>query len=145
MPVTLGDDGLLLDGEPWPLLTGSVQYWRLDGDRWPRILDRVVEMGLPGIEVYMPWSAHERGPGAFDFTGRLDLARFLDLAALPLAGVQDAGAGEIVGASRKTAGAGGIEVRQPLRKRPSLVKGSHPVRIGPFGQESDGPRQKLAG
>jgi len=81
MPVTLGDDGLLLDGEPWPLLTGSVQYWRLDPNRWPLILDRVVEIGLPGIEVYMPWSAHERGQGAFDFTGRCDLARFLDLAA----------------------------------------------------------------
>lgn len=79
MPVTLGDDGLLLDGEPWPLLTGSVQYWRLDPDRWPVILDRVAELGLRGVEVYMPWSAHERGQGAFDFTGRLDLARFLDL------------------------------------------------------------------
>ena len=81
MTVEIGDDGLLLDGEPLRLLTGSVQYWRLDPAAWPRILDRVADLGLLGIEVYMPWSAHETAPGAFDFSGPRDLSRFLDLAA----------------------------------------------------------------
>jgi len=29
---------------------------------------------------YMPWNLHEPRPGAFDFTGRLDVHRFLRLA-----------------------------------------------------------------
>ncbi|WP_392507707.1 beta-galactosidase [Naumannella halotolerans] len=38
-------------------------------------------MGLNTIETYVPWNLHELRPGRLDFTGGLDLERFLDLIA----------------------------------------------------------------
>lgn len=68
-------------GRSLQLFSASVQYWRLDRDRWPAILRAVRELGFTGIETYVPWAVHETAPGRFDFTGRLDLDAFLTLAA----------------------------------------------------------------
>ncbi|MDP8224666.1 MAG: beta-galactosidase [Candidatus Lernaella stagnicola] len=84
MSVTLGDQGLILDGQSLPLVSGSVHYWRHSAKDWPLLLDRVVALGFKIICVYLPWSVHEAGVGTFDF-GEMDPAknvgRFLDMAA----------------------------------------------------------------
>jgi beta-galactosidase len=64
-----------------PLVSGAVHYWRHDTEDWPRLLDAVVSLGVPMVETYIPWSVHETGPGAYDFTGRRDVERFVTLAA----------------------------------------------------------------
>ena len=81
MTVRIDSDGLLIDGKPFPLLSGAVHYWRIDAALWDTIFDRVTEIGFRCVETYVPWSVHERKDGSFDFSGGKDVGRFLDLAA----------------------------------------------------------------
>jgi beta-galactosidase len=77
MPVKVRYNGLEVDGNLVPMLSGAVHYWRLDPMRWETVLDKVKALGFPMIETYVPWSVHELSPGEFDF-GRLDQAKNLD-------------------------------------------------------------------
>ena len=71
MSVTLTNHGLNVDGQIVPVYSGSVHYWRLERALWPKILDRVIELGFGMVETYIPWSVHETSPGVFDW-GRID-------------------------------------------------------------------------
>jgi hypothetical protein len=79
-------DGLLTVGG-WrvPLLSGEVQFWRMDPATWRPALRGVRDLGLPIISTYLSWRRHEPEPGVADFTGawdpRLDVTAFLRLAA----------------------------------------------------------------
>jgi len=75
------DRGLLrTEGERFRWLSGSVHYWRHDPRDWERVLDGVLDLGLNMIDTYVPWEVHERADGSLDFSGALDVARFLELA-----------------------------------------------------------------
>jgi beta-galactosidase len=82
MPVEIGHHGIHIGGREYPLYSGSVHYWRHDSRAWPRLLDRVVDMGFKFICACVPWSVHETAHGVFDF-GKTnkdkDLGKFLDL------------------------------------------------------------------
>ena len=75
------DEGFLLDGQPFRIVSGGLHYFRVHPAQWPDRLRKARLMGLNTIDTYVPWNLHERRPGEFDFDGILDLARFLDLAA----------------------------------------------------------------
>ena len=82
MPVELGENGLLIDGEEVPVYSGTVHYWRLERKVWPVILDRVRELGFNMVETYIPWSVHETSPGVFDWGDedeRKDVEEFMRL------------------------------------------------------------------
>ncbi len=82
MAVSVGYDGLYLDGRRLPIYSGTVHYWRLDRALWAPILDNVKEMGFQVVETYIPWSVHEVVRGHFDFgrrTPEKDLDAFLSL------------------------------------------------------------------
>lgn len=84
MPVALTSSGLSVDGRPVPVYSGSVHYWRLERDRWPRILDQVQALGFGMVETYVPWSVHEVAPGLFDWgedDPRKDIEAFVALCA----------------------------------------------------------------
>lgn len=68
--------GLALGEEELPLLSGALHYFQLPRDAWGRCLDAVVELGLPIVESYVPWSVHERRGGGFAFEGRSEDGRF---------------------------------------------------------------------
>jgi beta-galactosidase len=80
--ITLNAQGLQLNGQTLPVYSGTVHFWRLDRDKWPRILDQVKSLGFDMIETYITWSAHETAPGQFDWgqgDPRKDLEAFLEL------------------------------------------------------------------
>lgn len=82
--VRLSDDGIVVGGHELPLHSGSVHYWRLDPAVWKRCLSEVKNLGLPMVEVYIPWAVHELSEGEFDFgqiDPRKDVGKFFDLAA----------------------------------------------------------------
>lgn len=75
---------LELRGRSLPLLSGEVQYWRTDPAAWPRVLDAVVELGLPIVSTYLSWRRHEPQEGRLRWGAddpSLDLRRFLGLCA----------------------------------------------------------------
>jgi beta-galactosidase len=82
--VELVPEGLRVGDEIVPLLAGTAHYWRLAPEAWRPALDAIKALGLRLVDTYVPWGAHERGTGDFDFGAvnpRLDVARFIRLAA----------------------------------------------------------------
>lgn len=76
------ENGLQIGEEEHPLYSGSIHYWRMEPERWGRVLDGVKEMGFSIVETYIPWRVHEPVRGEFDFgekNPRNDLERFLCL------------------------------------------------------------------
>lgn len=71
----------LLDGKPFTILSGAIHYFRVHPSDWHHSLYNLKAMGFNTVETYVPWNLHEPHPGELDFSGCLDLARFLDEAA----------------------------------------------------------------
>lgn len=44
---------------------------------WPDLIKKSKEGGLDAIETYVFWNAHEPSRREYDFSGNLDLIRFL--------------------------------------------------------------------
>lgn len=72
-------DRLLLDGKPFYLACGDVQYFRIHPSEWRQRLEVMKDYGLTAIQTYTAWNLHEPRPGEFDFTGMLDIRRFLSI------------------------------------------------------------------
>jgi len=77
--ITAGDHALRIDGKTSALYGGAVHYWRLDRDKWDRILESVKAMGFTTISIYIPWEVHEIERGKFDYSGNKDIDAFLTL------------------------------------------------------------------
>lgn len=68
------------DGKPIKLISGAVHYFRNMPDTWSDIFEKMVAMGCNCVETYCAWNMHEKKPGEYDFTGNLDIARFIKTA-----------------------------------------------------------------
>jgi beta-galactosidase len=77
----IGTNDFLLDGAPFRILSGAIHYFRVHPDHWADRIHKARLMGLNTIETYVAWNEHSPRRGEFATTGRLDLARFLDLIA----------------------------------------------------------------
>lgn len=87
-PVSSGLDllrgcSLVLNGKTVPLLSGEVQFFRMDPAVWETCLRQVKALGLPIVSTYLSWRRFSAAPGEVDLTGRtnprLNLPAFLDL------------------------------------------------------------------
>ncbi|KAH9804748.1 Beta-galactosidase 7 [Citrus sinensis] len=68
---------ITIDGERKILLSGSIHYPRSTPGMWPDLIKKAKEGGLDAIETYVFWNAHEPLRRQYDFTGNLDLIRFI--------------------------------------------------------------------
>ena len=78
--VEIRDARIVVDGQPVQLISGAMHYFRIPAELWRDRLEKAVAMGLNCVETYMPWNWHEPVRGQFDFTGMLDVERFIRLA-----------------------------------------------------------------
>ncbi|XP_041373724.1 beta-galactosidase-1-like protein 2 isoform X2 [Gigantopelta aegis] len=69
-----------LGGKPLTILSGAVHYFRSVPEYWKDRLLKVKACGLNTVETYVPWNVHEPVPGHFDFTGMLDIRKYIKLA-----------------------------------------------------------------
>ena len=69
------------DGKPVKLISGAVHYFRNMPDTWADIFKKMRAMGCNCVETYCAWNMHEKIPGEYDFTGILDIGRFIRTAA----------------------------------------------------------------
>ncbi len=70
-----------IDGVKTEIISGDIHYFRIHQNDWEKRLDLAVDFGLNTIQTYVPWNLHEPKKNEFNFSGMLDLAAFLDLAA----------------------------------------------------------------
>ncbi len=80
-PITILGDHFIQNGVPARILAGAMHYFRIMPTYWRDRLTKLKAMGLNTVETYVAWNLHEPRPGQFDFTGQLDLARYLEIAA----------------------------------------------------------------
>ncbi len=81
LPFSIASNQFLLGDTPTRLLVGELHYFRIPRAYWADRLARAASLGLTALQVYVPWNFHERAPGRVTWSGRADLAAFLDLAA----------------------------------------------------------------
>lgn len=70
-----------LNDTPFKIHGAGMHYFRSLPDRWPEYLKKIKDCGFNTVETYCAWNLHEEEPEQFDFSGRLDVAHFIDLAA----------------------------------------------------------------
>lgn len=78
---TIEKDGFKLDGKPFRIIAGAIHYFRVPEDYWYDRLLKLKACGFNTVETYVAWNLHEPYEGKFDYSGMLDIERFLDIAA----------------------------------------------------------------
>ena len=78
--LTYQGDRFYMDGQPFQILSGAIHYFRVPPQYWEDRLKKLLACGFNTVETYVCWNRHERKPGQFDFSGQLDLVRFIQLA-----------------------------------------------------------------
>lgn len=66
-----------LDGEEFVIRSGAFHYFRALPEYWEDIMQKMKALGLNTLETYIPWNLHEPKKGQYDFTGTLDLVKFV--------------------------------------------------------------------
>ncbi len=69
-----------LNGEEFLIRSGALHYFRTLPEYWEDLLKKFKAAGLNCVETYTCWNLHEPHKGEYDFSGRLDLLRFLKTA-----------------------------------------------------------------
>lgn len=72
---------LTIDGRPWSPVMGEFHYSRYPQAEWD---DEILKMKAGGIQIvatYVFWIHHEEVEGQFDWSGRRNLRRFVELCA----------------------------------------------------------------
>ncbi len=70
-----------LDGEPFVIRSAAMHYFRIVPQYWRDRLKKLKDCGFNTVETYTCWNLHERREGEFDFSGILDLERYVAAAA----------------------------------------------------------------
>ena len=69
-----------LDEKPFKIYSGAMHYFRTLPEYWE---DRLLKLKLAGfntVETYVCWNLHEPEKGTFDFSGILDIVKFIETA-----------------------------------------------------------------
>lgn len=69
--------GFYLDKKPFTIVSGTIHYFRVVPGYWEDRLKKLRACGFNTVETYTCWNLHERKEGEFDFSGMLDLAKFI--------------------------------------------------------------------
>lgn len=79
----ISDNSLVLNGKSVPILSGEVQFFRMDPQVWEPSLEHVKKLGLPIVSTYLSWRRFSKDPDQVDLSGesdpRLNVPRFLDM------------------------------------------------------------------
>lgn len=70
-------EDFLLNGSPFKILSGAIHYFRVHPDDWYHSLYNLKALGFNTVETYVPWNMHESQKGVYDFSGILDIEKFL--------------------------------------------------------------------
>lgn len=77
---TYQNNQFIYDDQPVTILSGAVHYFRTLPEYWEDRLLKLKACGLNTVETYTCWNLHERREGEFDFSGLLDIEKFIETA-----------------------------------------------------------------
>ncbi|KAI3448782.1 hypothetical protein Pfo_005447 [Paulownia fortunei] len=77
--ITYDNRAVKIDGERKIIISGSIHYPRSTPEMWPSLIKKSKDGGLNAVETYVFWSAHEPHYRHYDFSGNLDLVKFLKI------------------------------------------------------------------
>jgi beta-galactosidase len=66
-------------GKPWLPVMGEFHYTRTPAAQWELELRKMKAAGVDVVASYIIWNHHEEQEGKFDWSGRRDLRRFVEL------------------------------------------------------------------
>lgn len=78
--LTFQNGQFLLDGKPFRIFSGAMHYFRVPPEYWKDRLLKMKACGLNTVETYVAWNLHEEYPTEFNFSGFLDVRKFIQLA-----------------------------------------------------------------
>ena len=78
--LTYDHNQFLMDGKPYQILSGAIHYFRVPPAYWEDRLRKLKACGFNTVETYTCWNLHERKEGQFDFSGLLDIEKFIETA-----------------------------------------------------------------
>ncbi len=70
---------MTLNGEPWLPSYGEFQFSRYPAEQWEDVILKMKAAGYSGVSFYIFWIHHEEREGEWEWTGRRDLRKFLEL------------------------------------------------------------------
>ena len=68
-----------INGKGTKLISGAMHYFRIFPEYWEDRLLKIKEAGCNCVETYTCWNLHEKRENEFDFSGMLDLEKFIRL------------------------------------------------------------------
>lgn len=74
------DKQFYMDGKPFTIYSGAIHYFRTFPEYWEDRLLKLKKAGFNTVETYVCWNLHEPKPTEFDFSGILDIERFVETA-----------------------------------------------------------------
>ena len=80
--LSFGGEGgreFMLDGKPFQIRSGEIHPQRVPRQHWRHRIRAAKAMGLNTIAFYVFWNALEQEDGSWDFSGRNDIAAFIDM------------------------------------------------------------------
>lgn len=69
-----------MDSKPFDIYSGAIHYFRTVPEYWEDRLTKLKAAGFNTVETYVCWNLHEKKPGEFDFSGILDIEKYLEIA-----------------------------------------------------------------
>ena len=66
-----------LDGKPFQIISGDMDYVRTPRAYWRDRLRMAHAIGINTVMTYVFWNFHEAQPGQYDFSGQRDVAEFI--------------------------------------------------------------------
>ncbi len=70
----------LMNDKPYQIISAAMHYFRIVPEYWLDRLKKLKACGFNTIETYVCWNLHERHEGQFDFSGILDIEKYISLA-----------------------------------------------------------------
>ncbi len=77
--VAVNNQFIELNGRPWIPVVGEIHFSRYPAEYWDEAIRKMKAGGINVIATYVFWSMNERTEGVFDWTGDLNLRRFVEL------------------------------------------------------------------
>ena len=78
--LTYKGNQFLFNGKPYTIISGAMHYWRIVPEYWEDRLLKLKACGFNTVETYTAWNLHERKEGEFDFSGNLDIVKYIETA-----------------------------------------------------------------